>query len=219
MDANVKNYFSELSFRFDIIRKHTYETDMFLSSRFSVFDYIEVDENRLSDLIADLLNPYGKHGQRDLFLNEFLKIISRSELISNHLPKVYREVSTSHILRTQRRMDILIDWNNDFAIVIENKPWALDQENQIIDYKIHLEEKYRNQFLIVYLSKSNQAPDNNSISKDELEILISNNQFVKISFEYELIIWINKCLQKCQSEKIRWYLKDLQNFLEKNFKI
>jgi len=39
-----------------------------LGSGFNVFDWIEPDENTLSDLLRDLLDPAGTHGQRSAFL-------------------------------------------------------------------------------------------------------------------------------------------------------
>ena len=147
MTDSVNTYFSELRFRFDILKKHSLESDLFLSTRFNVFDYVYVDENRLSDIIADLLNPNGKHGQSDLFLNEFIKIINRKDLIQNSPPKVEREIGTTFISRTQRRMDILIEWAT-YGIMIENKPWAYDQYEQILDYKKNLERKFNDRFII-----------------------------------------------------------------------
>lgn len=216
MTDRVNTYFSELGFRFDILKKHSYESDLFLSKRFNVFDYIYVDENRLSDIIADLLNPNGKHGQSDLFLNEFIKIINRKDLIQGSFPKVIREMGTTFISRTLRRMDILIDWTTN-GIMIENKPWADDQYEQILDYKRNLEKRYKDKFIIVYLSKNYQNPSEVSISQNDLNILIQNNQFIQISFEIELLLWIKNCIKECQSDKMRHFLKDFSTYVNDNF--
>jgi hypothetical protein len=216
MTDRVYTYFSELGFRFDILKKHSHESDLFLSKRFNVFDYIYVDENRLSDIIADLLNPNGKHGQSDLFLNEFIKIINRKDLIQGSFPKVIREMGTTFISRTQRRMDILIDWTTN-GIMIENKPWADDQYEQILDYKRNLEKRYKDKFIIVYLSKNYQNPSEVSILQNDLNILIQNNQFIQISFEIELLLWIKNCIKESQSDKMRHFLKDFSTYLNDNF--
>jgi len=216
MTDRISAYFSELRFRFDILKKHSLESDLFLSTRFSVFDYIYVDENKLSDIIADLLNPRGKHGQCDLYLNEFIKIINRKDLIKSSFPKVNREMGTTFISRTQRRMDILIEWTTN-GIMIENKPWADDQYEQILDYKRNLEKRYNDKFIIVYLSKSYQNPSEESISKNDLDILIQKNQFIQISFENELLLWIKNCIKESQSEKMRHFLQDFSNYINDNF--
>ena len=58
-----------------------------LKSRYSLdfnyFKYFKLDEKKHSEILADLLNPNGKHGQSDLFLNSVLKIdeiISKTKL-------------------------------------------------------------------------------------------------------------------------------------------
>jgi hypothetical protein len=40
---------------------------------FNVFRYLKQDENLLSDIIADLLDPRGTHGQGPMFLDKFLR--------------------------------------------------------------------------------------------------------------------------------------------------
>lgn len=216
MASNVESYFSELKFRLNIIKKQSYETELFLSSRFNVFDYIYVDENQLSDLIADLLNPNGKHGQRDIFLNEFVKLIKKTEFLQEVFPVVYREVGTTLMSKTQRRMDILIEWS-EHGIMIENKPWADDQDDQIWDYKKNLERRFNENYIIVYLSKHYQEPALNSINKEDLERLKHNDQFIIISFENDLKMWISNCIKECCSEKIRWFLRDFYDYLVNKF--
>jgi hypothetical protein len=212
----VENYFSDLKFRFNIIKKHSTETDLFLSTKFSVFDYIYVDENKLSDVIADLLNPYGNHGQQDLFLVEFVKIIKLDNFNTYTFPKVNREIGTKLISKTQRRMDILIEWETT-GIMIENKPWAKDQNEQISDYKEYLTRRFNEKFVIIYLSKNYNKPEKHSISHQDLQILIKKKQFIQISFENELKMWVKNCAKECQSERIRYFLKDFLTYLNNNF--
>lgn len=67
------DYFSSLLFKL----KKQYEIDsqinLFLSNSFNVFDLISPDENKLSDIIANLLDLNGTHGQGALFAKEFVK--------------------------------------------------------------------------------------------------------------------------------------------------
>ena len=125
-------------------------------------------------------------------------------------------METTFISRTQRRMDILIEWTTN-GIMIENKPWADDQYEQILDYKRNLEKRYNDKFIIVYLSKSFQNPSEESISQNDLDILIQKNQFIQISYENELLLWIKNCIKESQSEKMRHFLKDFSNYLNDNF--
>jgi hypothetical protein len=40
---------------------------------FNVFDFIDPDENKLSDVLAWLLDPKGSHGQGDVFLPQLFE--------------------------------------------------------------------------------------------------------------------------------------------------
>ena len=44
-----------------------------LAPDFSIFDYVDTSELGLSRILGDLLNPKGKHGQKDLFLRCFIE--------------------------------------------------------------------------------------------------------------------------------------------------
>ena len=45
-----------------------------LAPEFSLFDYLRTDEMGLSRCIASLLDPMEKHGQKEIFLEAFLKL-------------------------------------------------------------------------------------------------------------------------------------------------
>ena len=127
IERKVDNFFSSLQFRFDIFQTAKKEMDVYLACDFNVFDYIAPDENRLSDIIAGLLDPNGKHGQGDVFLREFLKVTGKSENYNVQKRKVIREGPTTYIRKSQRRIDITIDFGKS-GIGLENKPWAGEQE-------------------------------------------------------------------------------------------
>lgn len=65
-------------------------------------------------------------------------------------------------------MDILIEifcHGEKYALCIENKPFASDQKNQLKDYADELEQRYPNQWQLIYLSGSGKEPSEYSISK------------------------------------------------------
>ena len=151
LNQNLDRYFRDLKFRYKFFLQNKKLTDKYLATDFQVFDYIIPDENRLSDIIVNLLNPNGTHGQGSIFLELFLStienILKRNRVTGANLSKlksvklnlnsykinILREVLTSNINASQRRMDILATIGN-LGIMIENKPWALDQEKQLVDY-------------------------------------------------------------------------------------
>ena len=130
--SNYKQYFENINFRKKILEKKQKEIDKLLSTKFSFFDYYYFGENNISDIFRDLLDIEGNHGQQDLFLNLFLKILFKDDLEElqnlklktiNIKPIVKREVRTDRIDNNKRRIDIIIEWSNEYVIAIENKPF------------------------------------------------------------------------------------------------
>ncbi|MBB4349275.1 PD-(D/E)XK nuclease family protein [Aliirhizobium cellulosilyticum] len=112
--------------------------DLYGATAFSPFAIFDPDENALSRVIAELLDPTGTHGQGLLFLNSLLSAIGVPRLNRMDYIKVRREVLT----RSNRRVDIVIE-TSLYVIGIENKPWAVQQKNQLEDYLTELKADLR----------------------------------------------------------------------------
>ena len=216
----ITKYFSELQFRRKIYDDAKKDMDVYLASRFSVFHYIKTDENKLSEIIGDLLDPQGKHGQRDIFLQAFI------DLLSNNFPhdlsscRVARETSTAYISNNQRRMDITLKFADEFEIAIENKPWDHEQKNQLQDYQEHLTRKYGEKFCLVYISGDGSPPV--SITSDLKEKMLADGRLVVLTYakhaeKGSLLQWLESCYKECKAEKIRSFIKDFITYIEGEF--
>lgn len=106
------------------------------SPRLSAFELLGTNENVLSNVLAELFDPRGAHGQGTLFLNALLRAIGERIVHTREPVKITREFVTKH----RRRIDILIE-TNSALIGIENKPFAVQSENQLSDYQKDLEER------------------------------------------------------------------------------
>jgi hypothetical protein len=216
LEKNIENYYSETSNLIDIHNHYEKELEKYTSLNFNIFRYINVNENKISEIIVDILNPKGEHGQGSIFLNEFLQILGIDK--RDKTPTINTEVLTRQHINNLRRMDILIDWI-DFGIMIENKPRYDDKSDQLKDYAEDLKNKYgKRNFAMVYLSNDGHFPSEKSISKELKQELETNNQFVHITYNDKFKKWIEKCVILCQSEKYKWFLKEfldntLNNYL------
>lgn len=184
------------------------------ANRFNVFDYINPDENRLSDIIADMLDPKGKHGQFDLFLRSMLRqccVVIHELTIS---ARIFREASTSYLEADLRRIDIRVDFGT-FGIGIENKPWAGEQPNQMRDYFLDLERQYHGRFLLLYLSGSGDPPT--SAAPGELDFRAERGQYRFSSYREDLANWLEECERECESERFKWFLKDFRSYILRRF--
>ena len=84
-------------------------------------------------------------------------------------------VTVERQIKANRRVDISVEIKpreprdkEPFCLAIENKPYAADQPNQVKDYLDYLKERYQDRALLIYLSRSGDAPSEDSIKASEL---------------------------------------------------
>ncbi len=103
--------------------------DKRLATGFNVVHLIDPGENKLSDILADLLNPKGAHGQGDLFLRLLFKQLGLgpiAKLIKD--ATVQREAPTHGIQKYRRRMDVFVEAGA--LLAIENKLDSPEQRDR-----------------------------------------------------------------------------------------
>lgn len=204
----VEQLLGDVSFGMGTLRTARKRFSAQLAPEFRIFDYLRTDEMGVSQCIADLLDPNGKHGQGSVFLDAFLRNLGPSATwaTSGELFKV----STEEQANGQRRIDIYLQFGNGI-IGIENKPWAGDQDQQLSDYADHLRKAAGvNNWLLIYLS--NRDPSESSIKKDKLKNLIDSNQFIQC--DYAMVIeWLEACAYKAKALVVRIFIEELAKFI------
>lgn len=210
LENKLNNFFNELSFRAELFKQTKKQADRYLSSDFNVFDLIWPDENKLSDIIADILNTEGTHGQKEVFVEIFVAFLKEKGLaFDNDNFEVKREYCCDG------KIDILLS-GKKFAIIIENKPFADDQKDQIKRYKDCISKSFGERTAVIYLNKNKNNPTPYSIPEDELNNLIEEKRFATVSY-YEFSKFLKLCYQKCESQKFRYFLADFIDYIENNF--
>ncbi len=191
--------------------------DKKLASGFNVFHFIEPDENRLSDVLAFLLNPKGTHGQGNLFLRLMLiQLGLEATGQQTRHASVRREASTDRILNSRRRMDILVEAGT--VLAIENKIDSAEQLDQVKDYLEHLHHCTRSgsiQAALIYLSPNGRPPE--SVSQSEIATLTASGKLHCWSYHDELRQWLDSCRQQCAAQRINAFLSDLMAYIEAEY--
>lgn len=143
-------------------------------------------------LLCDLLSPKGTHGLGSLFLRLFNNTVLKNTLGDEEIDKavVTREDSTEE----NRRIDLLIKTNKRY-IPFEVKIFAGDQYKQCVDYYKEIEDRQssRKQFektVLYYLT-----PDGHHPSVGSRGYLKENEQYKVISFEKDIVNWLEDCLK------------------------
>lgn len=180
-----------------------------LAPDFSIFDYLRTDEMGLSRCIADLLDPKGKHGQKEVFLESFLEKI-------NWLGDTrVGSVNLENQANGQRRIDIYLQFQNGDIIGIENKPWAGDQENQLSDYAAFIQKEVKgNKWLLIYLS-NNEPSDYSGTKKEVFKKTEREGRFKQLRFS-EIIEWLEDCACKSRALIVRLFIEELAKFIRMN---
>lgn len=204
--------FEELAFRF---RELT-------AGYYSVFEVLGLgprEEQLHTPYLADLLNPGGSHSQRRLFFDGILPLLTGER-------KPLAEIKDIQIAAEHHtpfgRIDILIQYNlgrERRAIVIENKIYANDQDEQLERYYNYLSGSLKlkdDQLLLIYLAPERKAPAVPfSISKGLYERLKASDRLRSVGYREDLAPVLERILPKVKApvvaQTLTQYIRTLKN--------
>ena len=157
-------------------------------------------ENLHSDILAFLLEPQARHHHPE-FGEEFLSLIKRKcgAMSSGKIITVTREKS----IDKNRRIDIFIETDKD-VLIVENKIYAKDQPDQLKDYIEWAENtssKNKN-IIVLYLTLDGNLPTSISLTHEMIENLVKENRFANISYEIDILQWLNSLVVDKQIEEV-----------------
>lgn len=159
---------------------------------FNIFNILKLQSNEVrlhSALIAELLCPNGSHGASSLFLKAFLKVIGEDEdFIKAPVAEKITERYIGKKTKTEGGIiDIIIEDGNH-AIIIENKIYAPDQENQLLRYYNYGKRRFPNGFKLLYLTLHGDDASDYSLGGEDI-------QPKNISYANEIIDWLGQCYE------------------------
>jgi hypothetical protein len=153
-NKNIQNLLTQVG----IIKQKYDQIAEITGEKFNVFSILGLQDREVrlhSALLNELLNPNGKHGQKELFLKLFIAVVN-SKIVNETIIENTKNISSQKIkeFRTETAtsaveihagfinkefseggyIDIIINDNNKYGIIIENKIWAGDQEKQLYRY-------------------------------------------------------------------------------------
>ncbi len=179
------NRVSAIDIRYAAVRKEREESGVF----YNIFDVLGLTTSEVilhSSLIASLLRP-DKHGAGRKFLEAFLRMPSL-KLPEGFLDLDKVSVETEKFIGPKKndsggRIDLfLTDGLNH--IIIENKIYAGDQENQLLRY-----HNFKPDGKLVYLSLfDGDKPSEKSLGSLQLDSITC------ISYQYDILQWLKECV-------------------------
>lgn len=215
---DVEQFFSEMGRQVERAQTQQSEIDRKRATGFNVFDFIQPNENKLSFVLAWLLDPQESHGQGDLFLRLLFNHLNLSPEAKHTVgAKVHREAPTFGIEKYRRRMDVLVEasaW-----VAIENKVDSVEQPGQAKDILEHLHRctgRGATKSALIYLTPNGRKPT--SLNAVALRRHEESGRLKCWNYHDELRSWLNDCLRDCEAQKIRDFLTYFLGYIESKLK-
>jgi hypothetical protein len=170
------------------------------SERFNIFQVLNIttDEVRLhSKFLAELLDPNGTHDKGSVFLYRFLEITGSTGLIDLDSVRVSVEYHIGNVTPTAGgRIDILIQDHLENALIIENKIYAGDQENQLLRYFNYAKsiERRGGTVKLIYLTLFEKNASEFSLGSE-----LNHNDYHNITYQETIIRWLEDCVNLVQN--------------------
>ena len=163
---------------------------------FKVIDMTSNETSVHSAFLADLLSPKGLHHMGDTFLRLFTNEFLNGMSFSTETAIVEREKYIGPVTATTGgRLDIIVTDTDKKAIIIENKIYASDQENQLIRYHNYA-EKNTSEHKLFYLSLDGTVHDEDKTAKHDNKELIEERHYLTLSYDSGILKWLEQCREK-----------------------
>lgn len=163
------NIFNVLDIEYDEVRLHSKILKYF----------IELDQGKSFFKVLTETFPKKKAWLEQCMSSDNVKVI------------IEKSINSMEEDLTDGRIDLLINFKN-FSIIIENKIFAKDQENQLIKYYNYVESSGK-AFLILYLTPNGSLPNEKSIEdKKNDKKLKCNQDFHLISYKDHILRWLQE---------------------------
>lgn len=201
------------------------ERQITTAPHFDVFKVLSLqyDEAKFhTPLLRHFLDPKQTHSQGAAFYRNFIKMV---------LPvddqELFQDISTAHLqvkaeLGTTNfgRLDIFIHHtypSNQFAIIIENKILANDQDNQIHRYVRYAREALEiplERLRVLYLTPILRYPSERSINAEQQQVLKNSNALISISYVDHIVPFLMNAQQEIKAPVVKETLHQYINTIK-----
>lgn len=180
------------------ISRHHREVQALVGEPFNVFSVLQVENDEVrthSRMLRELLDPKGSHGLGDVPLRLFVTRLKLSEFetaVATVRAEVHAGPKDEH---SGGRVDLVVAARQTPRIVIENKIWAGDQENQLQRYR-----HFAPQADLLYLTLMGDEPSPYSTGANTL--LPAEERYIVISYRHHILDWLEDCRKEAVNRPI-----------------
>ena len=156
--------------------------------KYNLFTVAEIAHKEviMCRVLADLLNPQGKHCQGSCYLSLFWETISPKLPEQLELSAKDTRVTAEYVIYENRRIDITLEDGRIF-VPIEVKIRAGDQQKQVADYYEFAKKKNSVNVPVLYLTVDGREPP------DFSKAGVGKDDYTPLSFRDDILAWLEEC--------------------------
>lgn len=126
-------------------------------------------------------------------------------------------VETEHVIDQNRRIDLVLRFGEagDRWIGIENKPWAREQEDQLKDYAAYVQARDHDAAILYLSGDGSPAKTMPPGGQSSYGVIPYRESATGPSVEH----WVRSCMERCEAEKVRWFLHDMLDYIREMFRV
>jgi hypothetical protein len=166
--------------------------------KFNLFKVAGIERNEviMCRVLADLLNPQGRHCQGGRYLSLFWETIAPKLPKKLSLGVEHAKVTAECVIDENRRIDIVLE-DGAIFVPIEVKIGAGDQPGQVADYFAFAKTKNKDVHVpVLYLTVDGHEPS------DLSKAGVGKDACVTISFKNEILAWLEACARENATEAV-----------------
>ena len=156
---------------------------------------MQLEEWVHTEILRDLLDPAGTHGQGTLFLEAFLaNLLRRPDLLAAVKANPEKVWIDSEIATHLGRPDLLIRVAPHFVAIVENKVRAKEGKDQLVRYRRFLDQQSESKKLLIYLTP------------DGRESETGVKRYVRLSYARDVRSWLRDAGNRAKAPAVRIFL-------------
>ena len=187
------------------------EINFYKAEEFNIFSiwntgHLEVVTH--TPFLAALIDPNGKHGQKRIFFNKFMRKFSNlsdEEILSDGWK----------IICEQERVDLkIVNFKLMKAIFIENKVYSSAHSGQLSRYYKIFKDTFNSDGSFIYLTVDGEYPNDEGFDDTVFD---RNNMNIKcISYKVDIYNWLHEIVNKIKAPKVRETIDQYLELLKKD---
>jgi hypothetical protein len=191
----------------DIVKRYE-ERWRWTGGKYNIFQVADIADQEviMCRVLADLLNPQGRHCKGSRYLRLFWEQIALKWENCPALAFEQTRVTVEYVIEWSRRIDIALE-DGVIFVPIEVKIRARDQDRQVADYFAFAKKQNNTVHIpVLYLTLNGREPP------DYSKVDLTKEDYVRLSFKGDILPWLEACLNDEETKNtvpVRENLKQL----------